>query len=287
MDLPNAKDALGNIAEKSSQGLKAGVKAISGFLSRMTKKEEDDRKIVLIVDDEVNLSDLVKFQLISKGYNVIVAYNGIEGLEKLKKITPDLIILDINMPQMGGLEFFNKISTGYGRSKYPVLFLTSRAELEGVFKDIQADGFLPKPFEIGDVVKEVERIIGGRIKPLIFLVDSAENPNAKGIKEAFESEIYEVEHVASFDQLKESSLIRKPKYVVLEYMQQEISGEEFIKRIKEDKVFSDVPIVVYSYSGFKECEEKSLRAGASKYLGKPQKFSEVVTAVKEVELNAK
>ncbi|MCK5081581.1 MAG: response regulator, partial [Candidatus Omnitrophica bacterium] len=74
------------------------------------QKPENDKKTILLIDDEADLIDLVKFQLIAKGYNAIVTRNGIEALKLLERIVPDLIILDMNMPGMGGVEFYNKIS---------------------------------------------------------------------------------------------------------------------------------------------------------------------------------
>ena len=115
-------------------------------------------KIVLLIDDETDLVEMVKFQLEKKGYKVVPAYNGKEALDKLKDIKPDLIILDINMPTMGGLEFFNEISTEHGQPKYPVLVLTARANLEGIFKAIEVGGFVSKPFEIDYLISEVDRI---------------------------------------------------------------------------------------------------------------------------------
>ena len=110
-------------------------------------KEDDDeiisyseKKLILVIDDQVDLANLMKYALEAKGYHVILAYNGLEGLEKLKKIKPDLIILDVHMPQMGGLEFYSRISTGHGHSKYPVLILTSRDDLEETFREIEVAG---------------------------------------------------------------------------------------------------------------------------------------------------
>ena len=68
-----------------------------------------DQKTILLIDDEIDLQQLVKIALKSKGYNIETANNGLEGLAKLETVKPDLIILDMNMPKMGGLEFYQKI----------------------------------------------------------------------------------------------------------------------------------------------------------------------------------
>ena len=118
-----------------------------------------NQKTILLIDDEVSLQQLVRMTLKTKGYNVEIAGNGFEGLEKLKTLKPDLIILDMNMPKMGGLEFYQKICCGGDHPKYPVLVLTARANMEQLFKEVNIDGFMAKPMEIDDLLKEVDIII--------------------------------------------------------------------------------------------------------------------------------
>ena len=123
----------------------------------------DKKMTILLIDDEVDLVDAVAFQLkAKKGYDVETAYNGVEGLEKLNEIVPDLIILDINMPKMGGVEFYRRISDAQGKTRYPVLILTARANLEELFKDLNVDGFMTKPFELDTLYKEIDIIMEKR-----------------------------------------------------------------------------------------------------------------------------
>ncbi len=116
-------------------------------------------KTILLIDDEEDLLQLVKIALESKGYHVETAINGIEGLARLETVKPDLIILDMNMPKMGGVEFYQRICQGTDRPSYPVLVLTARANMEQLFKQLDIDGFMTKPFEIADLLHEVEIII--------------------------------------------------------------------------------------------------------------------------------
>jgi DNA-binding response OmpR family regulator len=116
-------------------------------------------KTILLVDDDVNLQAMIKIILKTKNYNVIVGNNGLEGLEQLKTVKPDLIILDLNMPKMGGLEFHQRIRDENNKPKYPVLILTARANMEDIVNLLPVDGFMSKPFEIKDLLKQVEIII--------------------------------------------------------------------------------------------------------------------------------
>lgn len=116
-------------------------------------------KTVMIIDDEEDLRDTVGYKFKAAGYEVVTAEDGLDGLEKLKECEPDLIILDVNMPRMNGLEFYQKIKGADDRTRYPVLVLTARANMENLFHDLDADGFMAKPFDLDDLLQTAEQII--------------------------------------------------------------------------------------------------------------------------------
>lgn len=117
-----------------------------------------DKNIVLIVDDEIDIIETVQYQLEANGFIVHTAEDGEDGLNKLKTITPDLIILDMNMPKAGGMEFCENILIGK-KLKYPVLVLTARTNSEQTLDGFNIDCFMKKPFEIDDLVCNVKTII--------------------------------------------------------------------------------------------------------------------------------
>jgi DNA-binding response OmpR family regulator len=123
---------------------------------------ETANKKIMIIDDEIDLAQMMGFQFKAKGFNVLTANDGLEALAKVHEFEPDLIILDINMPRMGGIEFFSKICSSNGRSLYPVLVLTARANIQGLFQDLYIDGFMIKPFDIEHLISEAEVIIKKR-----------------------------------------------------------------------------------------------------------------------------
>jgi DNA-binding response OmpR family regulator len=135
----------------------------------------DTNKRILIIDDEIDLREMIGFQFTSKGFEVLTAGDGLEALQKVHEFRPDLIILDMNMPRMGGIEFYSKICGPNGRPMFPVLVLTARANVQGFFKDLEIDGFMIKPFEIDQLIAEAELIIKNRkktsLKPAGGLLD--------------------------------------------------------------------------------------------------------------------
>lgn len=111
---------------------------------------------ILIIDDEVDLAEMTAYQLKAKGFKVEVASNGQEGLNKLETFIPHLIILDLNMPVMGGLEFYERILDDHKKPKFPVLILTARAYLDNVLNGLNIEGYITKPFELEDLLKRVK-----------------------------------------------------------------------------------------------------------------------------------
>lgn len=108
-----------------------------------------DKKTILIIDDEVGIRNLLKFRLVSFGYDVLVAEDGYAGIELAKTMKPQLIILDIMMPYFNGIEVCKKLKSDYTTKEIPVIFLSVLAQKEDIEMGKQAGGefFLTKPYD--------------------------------------------------------------------------------------------------------------------------------------------
>jgi DNA-binding response OmpR family regulator len=107
------------------------------------------KKSILIIDDEVGLRNLLKFRLVSFGFDVLVAEDGYAGIELAKNRMPDLIILDIMMPYFNGIEVCKKLKSDYKTKDIPVVFLTVLAQKEDIEmgREAGAEFFLTKPYD--------------------------------------------------------------------------------------------------------------------------------------------
>lgn len=109
----------------------------------------EEKKTILIIDDEVGLRNLLKFRLVSFGYDVLVAEDGYAGLELARTKKPDLILLDIMMPYFNGIEVCKKLKSDYKTREIPIVFLSVLAQKEDIEmgKEAGAEFFLTKPYD--------------------------------------------------------------------------------------------------------------------------------------------
>ena len=121
---------------------------------------------ILIVDDEKRLVSLVESYLIQEGYRVATAYNGKEALAVAKKEKPDLIILDIMMPEMNGYDFMRVHRT---ENDTPIIMLTAKVEDDDkvIGLELGADDYVVKPFKPRELMARVRNVLrrAGKSEP--------------------------------------------------------------------------------------------------------------------------
>ena len=121
------------------------------------------KKKILIVDDEPGIVRLLSLRLKAKNYEVFEASNGLECVQVAQEEVPDLILLDIKMPGMGGIAAFEKISNLTKTKEIPVIFMTAfpKLEIKNQVLYMGAKGFISKPFISKDLELFIEMIING------------------------------------------------------------------------------------------------------------------------------
>ncbi len=119
------------------------------------------RHKILIVDDEPDIRDVLKITLECEGFEVIEAKDGVEGLEKVHKTSPDLVILDYKMPKMDGHEVCQILKKDILLRHMPIIMLTGKGETQDKIKGINAgaDDYLVKPFDPQELVARIKMIV--------------------------------------------------------------------------------------------------------------------------------
>ncbi len=179
------------------------------YLSAETKNKKqstEELPIVLIVEDQDEIRNFIRENLNSK-YHIIETSNGKEGLEKALEVIPDLIISDVLMPEMDGIELTKKIKNDFKTDHIPVILLTARAAVGNKLQGLEtgADDYLTKPFNVNELTVRVNNLIIQR----------------KKLRERYKKEIT-LEPKAILITSKDEKFIKR----ALEIMEQHISDPE-------------------------------------------------------------
>jgi DNA-binding response OmpR family regulator len=118
---------------------------------------------ILVVDDNRDILDLVQRVLITYGYEVVIARDGLEAIQQESILQPDLVVLDVNLPTLDGWEVCRRIKA---RRDVPIMLLTVRAERADLerSRDAGADEHLPKPFDIAEFLNRITQLMT-RVSP--------------------------------------------------------------------------------------------------------------------------
>ncbi len=134
--------------------------ASTAYLTTLRKTRSSKR--ILIVDDEKDIVNLIKYQLKAEGYQVVTAFDGLEALEKVAEEKPDLVILDIMMPKVDGWVVCHSVKGNISTRNTRVIILTAKSQFMAKIKGLyimQADIYMSKPFENTELLSNTDRLL--------------------------------------------------------------------------------------------------------------------------------
>jgi len=116
---------------------------------------------LLVVDDDKDVVETLKVRLTKEGYDVAVAFDGEEALTKVRDENPDVILLDLMLPKLNGLDVLKEIKQKYKDKWRPVIIISAKAELESLKNcyNLEADHYLTKPTTMDKILRGVETMI--------------------------------------------------------------------------------------------------------------------------------
>ncbi len=124
----------------------------------------ETERLILIIEDEPDLSKLLEFHLQHHGFETLAVYDGMAGLNEAIQRTPDLILLDLMLPKIHGLEVCRLLRSAPGTRQVPILVLsalhTTATKIRGL--DMGADDYMTKPFEFAELISRVNALLRRR-----------------------------------------------------------------------------------------------------------------------------
>lgn len=155
------------IPDRAQARAKRAVHEDEGMVANSQKAAE---KLVLIVEDERDLSDLLDYNLRESGYRTEIAHTGPQGVAKARALMPDLVLLDLMLPELSGTEVARQIRADKGLSQVPIIMLTAKADEvdQVVGLTVGADDYVTKPFSMKVLLARIEAVFrrsraGGRV----------------------------------------------------------------------------------------------------------------------------
>ncbi len=123
----------------------------------------EDKKVVVCIEDEPEMIDLVKLILGRKGFDLVGAVGGREGLETVRKLKPDLVLLDLMMPDMDGWEVYQQMKADDELKDVPVIVVTAKAQSIDKVLGLhiaKVDDYVTKPFGPQELLQSVNKVLG-------------------------------------------------------------------------------------------------------------------------------
>lgn len=122
-------------------------------------------RTVVYVEDDQDMLDLVSFALSRKGFKVIGAMSGQQGLELIERLQPDLVLLDLMMPDIDGWEVYQRVKANAVLNRIPVIVVTAKAQSIDKMVGLhiaKVDDYVTKPFSPAELLQSVERVLSKR-----------------------------------------------------------------------------------------------------------------------------
>ena len=117
------------------------------------------KKRVLVVDDEQGIGKVLRIRLGLSGYDVITATGGSEAVELIRTERPDIVLLDVVMGDVSGLEVLDRVRNF---SRVPIIVFTGRPEIAQIASKLGANDFIAKPFDVDDLVTHIDRVLSSK-----------------------------------------------------------------------------------------------------------------------------
>ena len=262
--------------------------AKSGFVS--VSSLTGARKKILYLDDMTfNLIALKK--ALEAHYEIFLAESTDKMYKILEKVTPDLIILDVNMPYMDGFEIIKKLKADPRYKEITVIFLTCSSDKQSVVKGLSlgAAAYVVKPFNALKLIETINNQFHPKEPPKIAEKNDF-NPSILVVDDM--SSMLRTIHHALHDKfnvflLSKSDVVldflqnNKPDIILLDYLMPGLSGFDLIPKIRDLPGYKDIPIIMITTEGTVKNVSDAISRGASDFIVKPFDMNELIFKVEK------
>lgn len=243
--------------------------------------------LIELIDDEPDINDLLKISLIKEGYNVIDAATGEEGLQLARVHRPDLIILDVRLPDINGFEVLRRLKQEFYTRTIPVMIMSILNDPNESMGNGAVD-HLTKPVDFKHLKSKINLYLHQSPamhdnRPTVMVVDDEQDVRQilcerlalEGFNTLVAADGYSV-----FDLLKKER--SRPSLILLDVMMPGQSGWEVMAALKADPATAQIPIILVSAKSAEEDIRRGYELGAHDYIVKPFEIKDLLLEVKNV-----
>lgn len=238
------------------------------------REVSSEAPLVLIIDDDASVRDLLCRNLNIAGYRTVEAHDGASGIEMAEQLLPDIITLDVVMPQIDGWSVLSELKANEKTQHIPIVMVTIVDDKNLGFS-LGASDYLSKPVDRNLLTKTIERFTKGKPEKTVLIIE--DDPETRevlvryiskqgvNVKEAGNGRI-------GLEMMKETN----PDLILLDLMMPEMDGFEFIDQYREHSDWHDIPVVVLTAKMLTEEDRLRLNGWVQKLYGKGEQGVEGV-----------
>jgi len=211
---------------------------------------------ILLVDDDQGLLRTMEDFLAHEGFAVACARDGKQALARMDEAMPDLLVLDISMPVMSGIEVLKRIQNPDGSMRCPVLVLTARAAMEPFFDGIAVDAFLAKPATQDALIGCIRQILAahddtnkreGRTQRKV-LIGEGDAPRVESLQMAFRQAGYDTVVAETGGDVLERAVEELPDAILMNEILAGMNGSVVASLVRTMPATRSIPVVLYDES---------------------------------------
>jgi DNA-binding response OmpR family regulator len=240
-------------------------------------------KLVEVVEDDPNVGGIIKSLLEDEGFAVIQAHTGEDAIAIAREHHPDLITLDVYLPDVNGFDLLSQLHSDQTTTDIPIIVLSIVMDKEKGFRLGAAD-YLEKPIDANKLRESVLRIseaidgIGGAMK--IMIADDDAN-TVQFLQDLLSSEGYQVCSNLGGKEAVQKARMEKPDLILLDLVMPDLDGLDVLQQLKAEIDTRDIPVIVLTGKARMEDRDRSLLLGAQDFVMKPLELREIVDQVKK------
>jgi PAS domain S-box-containing protein len=249
----------------------------STFTVRLPALARPERPLVLVIEDEVAIARLIAKYIEKMGYRAVTAYSAREGFDQAVRLKPDLITLDVLMPDLDGFALIQQLKAHPETAHIPVIFLSIVQDRQQGLR-LGASAFLTKPIDERKFYETVRALLEPRGQPVLVVDDDRDY--AQLLKRLLERQGFSVELAHDGDDALRKILSKRYQLVILDKNLPKRSGLDVLQEMRSSRSLHRVPVIVISGSAHaEEAAHTAQILGAKKFLSKklaPQSIVEEI-----------